>query len=305
MLVTAKSILVPARRKKYAVPAFNINDLEFLRAVMDAAVKMKSPVIVQTSEGAIAYAGMDYLVAMARVAAQAAVPVVLHLDHGKDLNIIKQAVKSGYTSVMFDGSALPYAKNVATTKNVVALAHAKGVSVEAELGALAGIEDFVNVAARDAHLTSPDEAVAFVRSTRCDSLAVAIGTSHGAFKFMSRTHLDIPRLKKIAEQVSIPIVLHGASGVMEDVKDLAEKYGAKLGKARGVLDGDIKKAIANGVAKINIDTDLRLAFTAGIREAVHDLPKVIDPRKLLEPANLLMREVAMRKMKLFGSAGKA
>jgi fructose-bisphosphate aldolase class II len=193
---------------------------------------------------------------------------------------------------------------VAATKKVVAWARAKRVSVEAEIGALAGIEDFVSVADADAHLTSPQEAARFARETHCDSLAVAIGTSHGAFKFKNKTHLDIDRLKKIASLVKIPIVLHGASGVLEDVKAIAEKYGAKLGEARGVLDADIKSAIKHGVAKINIDTDLRLAFTAGIREAVHDLPKVIDPRKLLEPANLLMREVAMRKMKLFGSAGR-
>lgn len=305
MLVTAKQVLVPARRKKYAVPAFNVNDLEFLKSVIDAAVRMKSPVIVQTSEGAISYAGMDYLIAMIRVAAKAKVPVVMHVDHGKDLKIIREAIKNGYTSVMYDGSSLPYAKNVANTKKVVGWAHAKGVSVEAEIGALAGIEDFVSVEAKDAALTNPDEADRFARETGCDSLAVAIGTSHGAFKFKGKTHLDIDRLKKISTLVKLPIVLHGASGVLEDVKELAEKYGAKLGEARGVLDGDITHAIKNGVAKINIDTDLRLAFTAGIREAVHDLPKVIDPRKLLEPANLLMREVAMRKMKLFGSAGRA
>jgi fructose-bisphosphate aldolase class II len=305
MLVTAKQVLVPARRKKYAVPAFNVNDLEFLKSVMDAAVRMKSPVIVQTSEGAIEYAGMDYLVAMIRVAAKAPVPVVMHVDHGKNLKTIRQAIKSGYTSVMYDGSALPYAKNVANTKKVVSWAHPKSVSVEAEIGALAGIEDFVSVEAKDAALTNPEEAAKFARETRCDSLAVAIGTSHGAFKFKGKTHLDIDRLKKIAKLVKIPIVLHGASGVLEDVKHLAEHYGAKLGAARGVLDADITQAIAHGVAKINIDTDLRLAFTAGIREAAHDLPKVIDPRKLLEPANLLMREVAMRKMKLFRSAGKA
>lgn len=304
MLVPAKPLLTHARKRHYAVPAFNVNDLEFLKAVMDAAVKMKSPVIVQTSEGAIAYAGMDYLIAMVRVAAKAKIPVVLHVDHGKDLKIIKQAIQSGYTSVMYDGSALPYDKNIANTKQVVKWAHAKGVSVEAEIGALAGIEDFVSVAEKDAHLTNPDEALRFANDTNCDSLAVAIGTSHGAFKFKGKTHLDIERLKKIAAVVKIPIVLHGASGVLEDVKKLAEHFGAKIGEARGVLDADIKQAIKHGVAKINIDTDLRLAFTAGIREAVHDLPKVIDPRKLLEPANLLMREVAMRKMKLFGSAGK-
>jgi len=219
MLVTAKQVLVPARQKHYAVPAFNVNDLEFLRAVMDAAVRMKSPVIVQTSEGAIAYAGMDYLVAMVRVAAQAKIPVVMHLDHGKDLKVIRQAIQSGYTSVMIDGSALPYAKNVAATKKVVAWARAKRVSIEAEIGALAGIEDFVSVADADAHLTNPQEAARFARETHCDSLAVAIGTSHGAFKFKNKTHLDIDRLKKIASLVKIPIVLHGASGVLEDKGD--------------------------------------------------------------------------------------
>lgn len=305
MLVTAKKVLIPARRKKYAVPAFNVNDLEFLKSVMAAAVKMKSPVIVQTSEGAIAYAGMDYLIAMIRTAATAKVPVVMHVDHGKDLHIIRQAIRNGYTSVMYDGSAFPYAQNVRNTKKVVSWAHAKGVSVEAEIGALAGIEDLVSVADKDAHLTDPDEAARFAHDTGCDSLAVAIGTSHGAFKFKGKTHLDIERLQRIAKKVPLPIVLHGASGVLEDVKELAEKYGAKLGEARGVLDADIRQAVKHGVAKVNIDTDLRLAYTAGIREAVHDLPKVIDPRKLLEPANLLMREVAMRKMTLFGSAGRA
>ena len=265
MLTTAKKVLLPARAKKYAVPAFNVNDLEFLKAVIDAAVRMKSPIIVQTSEGAIHYAGMDYLIAMIRVAAQAPVPVVMHVDHGKDLKLIQRAIKSGYTSVMYDGSSLPYKENVRNTKKVVAWAKAKGVSVEAEIGALAGIEDFVSVEAKDAMLTNPEEAARFARETRCDSLAVAIGTSHGAFKFKGKTHLDIDRLKAIAKLVKLPIVLHGASGVLEDVKELAEQYGATLGEARGVMDIDIKHAIKNGVAKVNIDTDLRIAFTAGIR----------------------------------------
>jgi fructose-bisphosphate aldolase class II len=305
MLVTTKKLLVPARKGKYAVPAFNINDLEFLKAVMAAAEKMRSPVIVQTSEGAIEYAGMELLVAMVRVAAQGKIPVALHLDHGKNLKVVKAAIDSGYTSVMYDGSSLPYKENVKNTKQVVAWAKKKGVSVEAEIGALAGIEDLVSVKDRDARLTNPKEAARFAKETGCDALAVAIGTSHGAFKFKGKTHLDLERLKRIAKLVKLPIVLHGASGVLEDVKEIAEKYGAKLGEARGVLDADIAEAIKHGVAKINIDTDLRLAFTAGIREAAHDLPKVIDPRKLLEPANLLMREVAMRKMKLFRSAGRA
>jgi len=305
MLVTAKKLLIPARAKKYAVPAFNVNDLEILKAVMSAAEKMNSPVILQTSEGAIEYAGIAYLAAMIRVAASGKIPVVMHLDHGKEMRYVKMALANGYSSVMFDGSALPYAKNAAMTKSVVKMAHAKGASVEAEIGALAGIEDLVSVEEKDAKLTDPDEAARFAKETGCDSLAVAIGTSHGAFKFKGKTHLDIDRLKRIAKLVKLPIVLHGASGVLEDVKKLAEHYGAKIGEARGVLDVDIKDAIRNGVAKVNIDTDLRLAFTAGMREAVADLPAVIDPRKLMEPSMTLMREVAMRKMKLFGSAGKA
>lgn len=305
MLVSAASLLQRARREQFAVPAFNINDLEVLKSVMAAATTLRSPVIVQTSEGAIEYAGMDYLIAMVRVAAQTKIPVVLHLDHGKNLKTIRTAITRGYTSVMFDGSLLPYAENVKKTQEVVAWARAKKVSVEAEIGALKGIEDFVSVAARDASLTQPEQAEAFAKATRCDNLAIAIGTAHGAYKFSGEAHLDFARLKKIATLVKKPLVLHGASGVLEDVVQLAERYGAKIGDARGVLDSDIKKAIKLGIAKVNIDTDLRLAFTAGIREAVYDLPKVIDPRKLLEPASLLMTEVAKRKMKLFGSAGKA
>lgn len=304
MLSSALPLLKKARAGKYAVPAFNINDLEILRSVMRAAEELRSPIIVQTSEGAIEYAGMDYLIAMVRVAAQAKIPVVLHLDHGKNLKVIRAAIQSGYTSVMFDGSLLPYTENVKATKQVVGWARAKHVSVEAELGAIKGIEDLVNVEERDAVLTNPEQAARFVKETGCDTLAVAIGTAHGAYKFTGKTHLDLERLKRIADLVTCPLVLHGASGVMENVVELAEEYGAKLGEARGVLDGDIKKAIKLGISKINIDTDLRLAFTAGIREAVYELPKVIDPRKLLEPACLLMTEVAKYKIDLFGSAGR-
>jgi fructose-bisphosphate aldolase class II len=177
---------------------------------------------------------------MVRVAAAGKIPVVLHLDHGKNLDVIHRAIKSGYTSVMFDGSALSYEENVRCTKQVVKWAHPKKVSVEAELGSIKGIEDLVNVAERDAVLTNPEQAVAFVKETGCDSLAVAIGTAHGAYKFKGITHLDLARLKEIAKRVKLPLVLHGASGVMEDVKELAEAYGAKLGEARGVLNEDIK-----------------------------------------------------------------
>jgi len=305
MLVSALKILKLARKNGYAVPAFNINNLEILKSVLAAGVKLKSPLIVQTSEGAIEYAGIEYLIAMVKVAAKSPIPIALHVDHGKNLKTIQEAIKKGYTSVMFDGSALSYKENVNKTKQVVKWAHAKGVSVEAELGAIAGIEDFVSVKEKDAHLTNPEQAVDFVKQTGCDMLAVAIGTAHGAYKFKGETHLDIERLKKIAKLIKNPIVLHGASGVAEDVVKIAKYQGAKLGEARGVLDADIKQAVKDGISKINIDTDLRLAFTAGIREAVDQMPTVIDPRKLLEPAMTLMREIAMRKIILFKSEGKA
>ncbi len=304
MLVSLKKVLVEARAKRYAVPAMNVNNMEAVKAIISAAEHMRSPVIIQTSEGAIEYAGIEYLSAIIRVAAKGKIPVVMHLDHGKKLEYVKMALANGYTSVMFDGSSLPEKDNIRISTQVAKLAHAKGASVEAEIGAIAGIEDFVSVEEKDAHLTNPEAALDFAKKTGCDALAIAIGTAHGAYKFKGKTHLDLDRLKRIAKLVKLPLVLHGASGVLEDVKELAEKHGAKLGEARGVLDEDIKQAIKLGISKINIDTDLRLAFTAGVREAVDDLPKVIDPRKLLEPANLLMREVAMRKMKLFGSAGR-
>lgn len=305
MLVSALSLLQRARRGMFAVPAFNINNLEILQSVMQASVELKSPVIIQTSEGAIEYAGMDYLRAIVEVASRAPVPVVFHLDHGKNLELIREAIGNGYTSVMYDGSSLPVAENIKNTKQVVKWARAKKVSVEAEIGAIKGIEDLVNVAERDAVLTNPAQAEVFWKSTECDTLAIAIGTAHGAYKFKGKTHLDLERLKKIAKLVKVPLVLHGASGVMEDVVKMAEHYGAKLGSARGVMDEDIKKAIKLGIAKVNIDTDLRLAFTAGVREALEEMPSVFDPRKLMEPAKTLMREVAKRKMKIFGSAGKA
>ncbi|MFA6429820.1 MAG: class II fructose-bisphosphate aldolase [Patescibacteria group bacterium] len=304
MLVPSKELLRHARAHKYAIPAFNINNLEILKAVMSAAEEFRSPIIIQTSEGAIAYAGMEYLVAMVKIAAKSELPVVLHVDHGRDLKIIKRAIDSGYTSVMFDGSHLSYQDNVEYTQTVATWAHAKGVSVEAELGRIVGMEDFVTVEDWEAALTNPKQAEEFVAATECDAFAVAIGTAHGAYKFKGKTHLDIDRLKKIEKLVAIPLVLHGASGVLEDVVKMAEHYGAKLGEARGTMDEDIVEAIKHGIAKINIDTDLRLAFTAGIREAVAELPKVIDPREILKPAMLLMTAVAKRKMCIFGSKGK-
>ncbi len=305
MLVSLKQVLVKADKGGYAVPAFNINNLEITQAVMAAAVKLKSPVILQTSEGAIEYAGLEYLVAMARVASSAPVPVVLHLDHGKDLKVIKQAIDSGYTSVMIDASSKSFAENVALTKKVAGWAKKKNVSVEAEIGAIKGIEDLVSVSEKEAFFTDPEEAAKFATATGCDALAVSIGTAHGAFKSKEKIVLDIKRLAEINKMVKIPLVLHGASGVPKKLVEMANKYGAELGGTEGIPDDQIKLAIKNGVRKINTDTDLRLAFAAGVRQALAEDKKVFDPRKILGPAKKMIQEVAEERIKLFGSAGKA
>lgn len=311
MLTTAKKILTSADRGGYAVGAFNVNNLEILQAVIEAAVEARSPVILQTSEGAVEYAGMDYLLAMMRVAAAAKVPAAMHLDHGKDLALIKKAIAAGYTSVMFDGSTLPYKKNAADTKKVVAWAKKKGVSVEAEIGAIKGVEDLVSVSEKEAFFTDPAEAARFAKETGCDALAVSVGTAHGPRKFKGEQTLDIDRLEKIDALVKVPLVLHGASGIspalVEKTRMLCDQLEdcARLEGSSGVPDAMIRAAIGAGIRKINIDSDLRIAFTAGIREAIIRDHKTIDPRQLLGPAKRLMKEVVIHKMRLFGSAGKA
>ncbi len=310
MLATLKQVLDKANRGGYAVGAFNVNNLEILQAVVAAAEETKSPVICQTSEGALEYAGMDYLLAILQVAAKkASVPVVIHLDHGKDLKVIEQAIQSGYTSVMIDASALSYAENIKKVKQVVAWAKKKDVSVEAELGALAGIEDKVKVADFDAVLTDPAQVSDFVKQTGVDALAVAVGTLHGAYKAKHGTaKLDFTRLKKIKELAKLPLVLHGASGLPADLVSETKLYCSLLGDcqrlegAHGVADADIKKAIALGINKINIDSDLRVAFTVAVREAIVEDKKVFDPRKILGPARERIKQVVKQKMELFGSA---
>lgn len=305
MLVTLKQVLQKAEKDSYAVPAFNVNNLEIVQAVMSAAVEAKSPVILQTSEGAIEYAGMENLKALIMVAAEAKVPVVFHLDHGKNLDVIKKAISAGYTSVMYDGSLLPFKENIKNTKQVVAWAKKKNVSVEAELGAIKGVEDLVSVAEKQVFFTDPKQAVEFVEATGIDALAVSIGTAHGVHKFKGEAVLDIERLKEIRRLIGKSIVLHGASGVLTDIVERANRFGANLTHTKGVPDSEIKKAIAQGVRKINIDTDIRLAFTAGVRQALAEQRSEFDPRKILAPATALMKDVAMRKMELFGSKGKA
>lgn len=305
MLVTNRDLLVPAKQKSYAVGAFNVNNLEAVLAVAEAAAEEKSPAIVAVTPSAIKYAGLPYIPKIVRTAAEIApVPMSLHLDHGEDFETASKCVAAGFTSVMIDGSHLNFEDNVSLTKRVAEVAHQKGVSVEAELGRLAGVEEST-VEEKDAILTDPNAAKEFVQRTKVDALAVAIGTSHGAYKFKAEPKLDFQRLKLIQEKTDLPLVLHGASSVPLWIIEKAAKYGAELGGAKGIPEDHIRKAISMGVAKINIDTDLRLAFTATVREVLARSPKEFDPRKILGPAKEAMKEVIKGKMRLFGSSGMA
>jgi fructose-bisphosphate aldolase class II len=306
MLVTLKELLLKAQKGGYAVGAFNVNNLEIIQAVIEAAETEYSPLILSTSEGAIEYAGLEELATLIKISARkASVPICLHLDHGKNINLVEEVIKSGlYTSIMYDGSALEYEENLFNTKRLAKMAHRAGMSIEAELGALAGIEDFVEVEEKDAHLTNPEQARDFVYETGCDALAIAIGTSHGAFKYKGEAQLDFERLERIREFVNIPLVLHGASGVPEHIKTKCMQYGCEIADAKGVEDYLIKKAVNLGICKINIDTDIRIAFDAGVRKYLQENPEVIDPRKIMGGAKELMTEVAREKMRLFGSSGR-
>jgi fructose-bisphosphate aldolase class II len=305
-LLTNKVLMDRGRKDGYAIGAFNINNMEILEAIVSAAVEEDSPVIIATSEGAIKYAGLEMIVCMVNTIAEVTkVPMSLHLDHGKDYEIAARCVDAGYTSVMIDASSLPMEENMAVTKKVVDYAHPHGVAVEAELGRLAGIEEHVSVDARDAFFTNPQDALEFVEKTGVDALAVAIGTSHGAYKFKGEPRLDFTRLSEIASLVSIPLVLHGASGVPADILELCQKYGAQLPGAKGVPDDSISEAVKMGIAKVNIDTDLRLSFTGAVRKVLAEKPETFDPRKILGPARDLMHDVVRHKMKLLGSSGKA
>ena len=305
VLVTNKDLMVPARKNRYAIGAFNVQNLESMSAIAEAAAEEKSPVIMQITPSVIKYAGLAYISGLVKTAAELApVPIAMHLDHGDSFETAVECVEAGFSSVMIDGSFLSFEENVAVTKQVVNVAHPKGVSVEAELGKLAGVEER-SVAEKDAILTDPEAAVEFVEKTGVDTLAVAIGTSHGAYKFKSEAKLDLERLKMISEKIGIPLVLHGASSVPQELVEKANKYGAELTGAKGIPEDQYLKAIPLGIAKINIDTDLRLAFTATVREVLTNTPKNFDPRKILGPAREAMKEVAKGKMRLFGSAGKA
>lgn len=306
--VTTKDMFEKSMKEKFAIGAFNINNMEFVQAIMDAAAKENSPVILQTSASAIKYARVPYLKKMIEAGLEEHdIPVALHLDHGPDFETCKMCVDNGYTSVMFDGSKYDFETNIKLTKEVVDYAHAHGVVVEAELGKLAGIEDDVNVSAEDAMYTNPDEAKEFVERTGCDSLAIAIGTSHGAYKFKGEAKLRFDILEKVKEKLpNTPIVLHGASTVIPELVELCNKYGANIPGAKGVPDEMLHEASLRGVSKINVDTDLRLAMTGAIRKALIENPEVFDPRKYMQPARELIKETVQHKIRdVFGSSNKA
>ena len=305
MLVTNKKLLSAAMAKGYAVGAFNIQNLETLLAVVEASTEERSPVIVAATPSTIKYAGLEYLAGMVKTAAESApVPMSLHLDHGKDIETVSKCIDAGFTSVMIDGSRLNFEENIALTKRVTRLAHSKGISVEGELGRLAGVEE-ATVEEKEAVLTDPEAAKEFVERTGVDALAVAIGTCHGAYKFKGEPKLDFERLKAIRKKVKVLLVLHGASSVPSWIIEKATKCGAELSGAKGIPDEHIKEAISLGITKINIDTDLRLAFTCAIREILISSPKEFDPRKILGPAKEAVKEVIKGKMRLFGSSAKA
>ena len=307
-LVTSKEMFKKSIKEGFAIGAFNINNMEFVQAIMDAAANQKSPVILQTSSSAIKYARIPYLKNMVEAGLEEHdIPVVLHLDHGPDFETCKLCVDSGYTSVMFDGSKYDFETNVKLTKQVVDYAHDHGVVVEAELGKLAGIEDDVNVAANDAMYTDPEQALEFVQRTGCDSLAIAIGTSHGAYKFKGEARLRFDILEKVKSLMpDVPIVLHGASTVIPEYVEMCNKYGANMPGAKGVPDEILHEASISGVSKINVDTDLRLAMTAAIRKVFVEEPSAFDPRKYLTPARDLIKQTVQHKIRdVFGSSNKA
>ena len=311
-LTTSTEMFKKAYEGGYAVGAFNVNNMEIIQGIMDAATEANSPVILQVSSGARKYANAIYLRKLVEAAIEDAkakgkdIDVVLHLDHGDTFELCKDCIDSGFTSVMIDGSKYSFEENVELTKKVVEYAHPRGVVVEAELGKLAGVEDDVNVADEDAKFTSPDEAVKFVELTGCDSLAIAIGTSHGAYKFKGEPKLRIDILKEITDRLpGYPLVLHGASSVPQEFVEMCNKYGGNIPGAKGVPEELLREAAKYGVCKINIDSDIRLAMTANIRECFTESPEVFDPRTYLGKARTAVKDMVKHKIvNVLGSENK-
>mgnify|MGYP005927641485 FL=1 len=303
-LVTTKKMFEKAFEGGYAIGAFNINNMEIIQGVVAAAKAQNSAVILQVSKSALKYAHPKYLKALVDAAIEeTGLDIALHLDHGSDFEVCKDCIEYGFTSVMFDGSHLEYEENVAQTKKIVEYAHERGIVVEAELGKLAGVEDEVNVDAAHATYTDPDQAVDFVKRTGVDSLAIAIGTSHGAYKFKGEAKLDFDRLATITEKLeaagfhNYPIVLHGASSVDQRCVAMCNEYGGNIAGAKGIPAEMLRKASSMAVCKINMDTDLRLAMTAAVRKSFGDEPAAFDPRGYLGAGRALIQELVEDKIK--------
>ena len=298
-LVSTKEMFEKAYAGGYAIGAFNVNDMEIIQGIVDAAKVEQAPLILQVSAGARKYAKPVYLTKLVEAALiDTDLPIALHLDHGDDFEICKDCIDSGFTSVMIDGSKHPFEKNVELTARVVEYAHKHGVVVEGELGRLAGVEDDVNVSEKDALFTDPEEAAEFVRLTGVDSLAIAIGTSHGAYKFKGTPYLDFGRLQRVGELLpNFPIVLHGASSVPQAFVEKCNSFGGAIPGAQGVPEDMLRKAATMAVCKINIDTDLRLAMTASIREVLANNPTEFDPRKYLGPGREAIQAMVQHKIK--------
>lgn len=308
-LVTTKKMLEMAYQNGYAVGAFNVNNMEITQGIIAAIAEERAPLILQISRGARKYASISYLRAMidVAVAENPDIPIAMHLDHGDTFEICKQCVDDGFTSVMIDASKMPFQENIRVTKKVVEYAHAHNVVVEAELGQLGGIEeDVVGVDDITSHLTDPDQVVEFVQTAGCDSLAVACGTSHGAYKFKTEPKLAFDVIQRIGELLpDFPLVMHGSSSVLKQFKDLINKYGGDMPDAMGVPESAISKAVKLAVCKVNIDTDLRMALTAKIRQVFAETPGEFDPRKYLGPGREAIKEMVRHKLHVLGCAGKA
>lgn len=306
MLVTGNEILQKAHKEYYGVGAFNFVNYEMLSAIFEAANEAKSPIIVQASEGAIKYMGIDMAVGMVKILSQkySHIPVALHLDHGTTFESCKSAVDAGFTSVMIDASHHPFEENLKETLRVVEMAHSRGVSVEAELGRLMGIEDNISVSEKDAVLVNPKEAEQFVKETKVDYLAPAIGTSHGAFKFKGEPKLDFERLQEVKRLTNIPLVLHGASAIPDYVKDSFLSTGGDLKGSKGVPFEFLRESIKGGINKVNTDTDLRIAFIAEVRKVANADNTQFDLRKFFTPGKEAIKKLIIERMKLLGSSNK-
>ena len=310
-LVTTKEMFEKAYKGGYAIGAFNVNNMEIVQGITEACAEEKAPVILQVSKGARAYANHNYLVKLveAAIVCNPDLPIALHLDHGPDFETCKSCIDGGFTSVMIDASSKPFAENIEITKKVVEYAHAHGVVVEAELGTLAGVEDEVQVSAEDSSYTRPEEVAEFVEKTGCDSLAIAIGTSHGAYKFKPGTNpqLRFDVLHECEKMIpGFPIVLHGSSSVPQNYVDMINKFGGAMPGAIGVPEEQLREAARSAVCKINIDSDLRLAMTGTIRQFFAENPDKFDPREYLKPARANIKEMVRHKLiNVLGCNGKA